>query len=46
MIRTPRPEQWPKERVGEDAVVEDLLEAMECLLATRMFEQRGHRCAI
>jgi hypothetical protein len=38
-----RAEQRLQQRVGEDAVIEDLLETVKRLLTACMFEQRGHR---
>ena len=46
VIGTSGAEQRLQERIGEDAVVEDLLEAVQRLLPTGMLEQRGHRSNI
>jgi hypothetical protein len=39
-------EERLQERVGEDAVVKELLEAVERFFAAGMFEQCGHRSKI
>ena len=46
MTGLPFTEQWPEERIGEDAVVKDLLEAVQRLLASSMLEQSGDRSNI
>lgn len=43
MIGLSRAEQRLKERIGEDAVIEDPLEAVKHLLAARMLEKGRHR---
>ena len=42
MLRLARTEQWLQKRIGEHAVVEELLEAMDPRLAPGVFEQGRH----